>query len=76
MGSVLILIVMEHALGAFHLLDITQTPHVLILIVMEHALGAYARNLYWARLAVLILIVMEHALGASQVAEASVGYLS
>ena len=64
---VLILIVMEHALGVF----VTQTKKchgcktVLILIVMEHALGVGDHFFHTgADDFVLILIVMEHALGA------------
>ena len=61
--KVLILIVMEHALGGTintqMLLDA-----VLILIVMEHALGVTsATNQFLSLNDVLILIVMEHALG-------------
>ena len=62
--TVLILIVMEHALGVLQKQFWSRWEcQVLILIVMEHALG----DLVGVEMAktgeVLILIVMEHALG-------------
>ncbi len=63
---VLILIVMEHALGVSLLLRKGRVRFVLILIVMEHALGDLQTAVTKAAKVVLILIVMEHALGDSQ----------
>ena len=45
--SVLILIVMEHALGGINLIEVTEEYLVLILIVMEHALGEPKKVSIW-----------------------------
>ena len=63
--AVLILIVVEHALGAWR----TMVRHkrlVLILIVVEHALGEWL-DMAFSALIVLILIVVEHALGVRSI---------
>ncbi len=62
--KVLILIVLEDALGAFADSFIGfKAVEVLILIVLEDALGDRIAEIPYIRSAVLILIVLEDALG-------------
>ena len=64
--TVLILIVVEHALGVEEI-NVSDRFWVLILIVVEHALGVSRKAIQYAsENDVLILIVVEHALGVKK----------
>ena len=61
--KVLILVLVEHALGVLCLLASEDCLHVLILVLVEHALGDSSRAYSQRCCQVLILVLVEHALG-------------
>ena len=61
--NVLILVLVEHTLGAARLCRFLFSLFVLILVLVEHTLGVGGRALCQAGISVLILVLVEHTLG-------------
>ena len=62
-GMVLILVLVEHTLGAQRNSRNGWTYDVLILVLVEHTLGVHGFGRCDLKLVVLILVLVEHTLG-------------